>query len=300
MNPDQDLIELDRSIIAKGGLRSFIRLAWPQVEPARSFISGWHIDVIAEHLEAITAGKLHRLVINIPPGCMKSLTCCVFWPAWVWIFKPEIKWIYASYSMGLSQRDNLRMRRLLESDWYQQRFGHVFKPLRDNWGAIKFMNDHAGFRLCTSTDGTVTGEHADVQVCDDPIKPQDARGGLLATKTALTSCLEWWNETMASRLVDFDKSARVIIMQRLHIHDLAGAVLKEGGYEHLCLPMEYEPKTISSSSIGFKDPRKEKSELLWPQRFSDEAIKRFSDGDFTIDISSRAELAHSERSNDVE
>src|SRR5579871_3987614 len=185
MKPKQTLIELDRSLIKKGGLREFISLAWRQVEPARPFFSGWHIDAIAEHLEAITYGNLNRLVITIPPGCMKSLTACVFWPAWVWTFKPETKWIYASYSMGLSQRDNLRMRRLLETDWYQQRWSNTFKPLRDNWGAIKFMNDHAGFRLCTSTDGTVTGEHADVQVCDDPIKPQDARGCILATKTVL-------------------------------------------------------------------------------------------------------------------
>jgi predicted phage terminase large subunit-like protein len=274
MNSQQALIELDRSLIIKGGLRQFIRLAWKQVEPARPFISGWHIDAIAEHLEAISNGQLNRLVINIPPGHMKSLACCVFWPAWVWTFRPECKWIYASYAMGLSQRDNLRMRRLIESEWYQSRWGSVFKPLRDNWGAIKFMNDHAGFRLCTSTDGTVTGEHADVQVCDDPIKPQDARGGVLATKNVLTSCLEWWNETMASRLVDFEKSARVIIMQRLHVHDLAGAVLKEGGYEHLCLPMEYEPKTTCSTCIGFKDPRVEKGALLWPIRFSEEAVQQ--------------------------
>jgi len=174
--------------------------------------------------------------------------------------------------MGLSQRDNLRMRRLIESEWYQARWGKVFKPLRDNWGAIKFMNDHAGFRLCTSTDGTVTGEHADVQVCDDPIKPQDARGGALATKTILNSCLEWWNETMASRLVDFDKSARVIIMQRLHMHDLAGAVLKDGGYEHLCLPMEFEPQSTCTTSIGFRDPRISANQPLWPERFSSEAV----------------------------
>ncbi len=203
---------------------------------------------------------------------MKSLTCCVFWPAWVWTFRPECKWIYASYAIGLSQRDNLRMRRLIESEWYQARWGKVFKPLRDNWGAIKFMNDHAGFRLCTSTDGTVTGEHADVQVCDDPIKPQDARGGALATKTILNSCLEWWNETMASRLVDFDKSARVIIMQRLHMHDLAGAVLKDGGYEHLCLPMEFEPQSTCTTSIGFRDPRISANQPLWPERFSSEAV----------------------------
>ncbi len=267
-----NLIDIDRALVKKGGLRQFIKLAWPQVEPARPFVAGWHIDAIAEHLEAISHGQLHRLVINIPPGCMKSLTCCVFWPAWVWTFRPECKWIYASYAIGLSQRDNLRMRRLIESEWYQARWGKVFKPLRDNWGAIKFMNDHAGFRLCTSTDGTVTGEHADVQVCDDPIKPQDARGGALATKTMLNSCLEWWNETMASRLVDFDKSARVIIMQRLHMHDLAGAVLKDGGYEHLCLPMEFEPQSTCTTSIGFRDPRISANQPLWPERFSSEAV----------------------------
>lgn len=272
MNNKQSLIELDRSLVKKGGLKQFVRLAWGQVEPSRSYLSGWHIDAVCEHLEAISNGKITRLVINLPPGCMKSLLACVFWPAWVWTFKPECKWIYASYSMALSQRDNLRMRRLLETDWYQCRWGNVFKPLKDNWGAIKFMNDYAGFRLCTSTDGTVTGEHADVQVCDDPIKPQDTRGGAIATKTVLNSCLEWWNETMSSRLVDFNKSARVIIMQRLHMQDLAGHVLKEGGYEHLCLPMEYEPKAFCSTSIGFKDPRISEGELLWPAKFSDETL----------------------------
>jgi len=102
MNDDKNLIDADRFLVSKGGLRKFINLAWPQVEPARPFVSGWHVDAIAEHLEAITKGQLNRLVINIPPGCMKSLTSCVFWPAWVWTFRPECKWIYASYAMGLS------------------------------------------------------------------------------------------------------------------------------------------------------------------------------------------------------
>lgn len=260
------LAQIDCALVKKGGLKKFISLAWPQVEPARPFISNWHIDAILDHLEAITYGKLTRLVINIPPGCMKSLTACVFWPAWVWTFKPETKWIYASYSMNLSRRDNLRTRRLLESEWYQVRFGQNFKPLKDNWGADKFVNDKAGFRLCTSVDGTVTGEHADIQVCDDPIKPQDI------TKTSLKNCLEWWNETMSSRLVDFKKSARVIIMQRLHVNDLAGEMIRSGGYEHLCLPMEWEPKFHCQTSIGFNDPRKHAGDLLWPKKCPQEAV----------------------------
>ncbi len=77
------LINLDRALIKKGGLRKFIELSWHQIEPSTPFVPGWHIDAICEHLEAITRGELTRLVINIPPGCMKSLTACVFWPAWV-------------------------------------------------------------------------------------------------------------------------------------------------------------------------------------------------------------------------
>ncbi len=272
MKQASTLIDLDRALIKKGGLKKFIELSWHQVEPGKSFIPGWHVDAICNHLEAISKGQLTRLVINIPPGCMKSLTACVFWPAWIWTFRPDTKCIYASYSMALSRRDNLRMRRLIESEWYRQRFGDSFRPLNDNWGTAKFVNDHAGFRLCTSVDGTVTGEHADVQVCDDPIKPQDI------SKTALTNCLEWWNETMSSRLVDFQKSARVIIMQRLHVNDLAGEMLRGEGYEHLCLPMEFESRFVCSTSIGFKDPRTVENELLWPQRCSADSVKEIKKG----------------------
>lgn len=260
------LIELDRALVKKCGFKKFIKLAWSQIEPGKEFIDGWHIDAIAEHLEAITKGQLNRLVINIPPGHMKSIATCVLWPSWVWTFRPESKWIFASYAMNLSRRDNLRMRRLIESEWYQARWGESFRPLRDNWGADKFINDHAGFRMCTSVDGTVTGEHADFQVCDDPIKPQDV------TKTSLANCLEWWNETMSSRLVDFKKSARVIIMQRLHVNDLAGEMLRAGGYEHLCLPMEYESKSKCHTSIGFNDPRTLDGELLWPEKCPAESV----------------------------
>lgn len=272
MNRDKTLIALDRALVKKCGLKKFIELAWHQIEPGKSFIPGWHIEAICEHLEAISQGKLTRLVINIPPGCMKSLTACVFWPAWVWTFRPECRWIFASYSMQFSARDNLKMRRLIDSYWYQERWGNSFKSLKDNWGTIKFMNDRAGFRLCTSIDGTVTGEHADVQVCDDPIKPQDI------SKTSLKNCLEWWNETMSSRLIDFEKSARVIIMQRLHVNDLAGEMLRSHGYEHLCLPMEHEPKFHCQTSIGFKDPRKNHGDLLWPAKCSKEAVAEIKKG----------------------
>jgi predicted phage terminase large subunit-like protein len=275
MQPDQEryIAAVDREL-SKQSLRYFVEVAFNQVEPSRKFLSNWHIDAICEHLEAVTRSQITRLVINVPPGSMKSLLTCVLWPAWVWTFRPESKWIFGSYALGISKRDNLRMRRLIESDWYKKRWGDGFEPLDDNWGAIKFVNDRAGYRLATSVGGTCTGEHADVQVVDDPIKPMDVAGTSAVTKTILSTCDTWWQETMASRLVDFEKSARVIIMQRLHTHDLAGLVLKEGGYELLRLPMEFEPTERSYTSLGFKDPRTAEHELLWPERFTPDAVTR--------------------------
>jgi predicted phage terminase large subunit-like protein len=284
----------DRSILegiryfctGPGGLLRFIKWAWPQVEPAREFITNWHIEAIIEHLEAVTRGDIARLVINVPPGSMKSLSCCVFWPAWAWTMKPATKWIYASYSGQLSRRDSLRTRRLVESKWYQALWGHVWRPHPDEWGSTKFSNDQAGFRLATSVGGGVTGEHSDVQVVDDPIKPLEVKGAKLDS-AAIASCLEWWDETMTTRLLDPAKSARVIIMQRLHERDLAGHVLKQGGYEHLCLPMKAEKTCVvlkphkcslgdnAPTSVGHhnKDDRTPGT-ILWPSRFDEAAVEQ--------------------------
>lgn len=67
-------------------LGEYVRQAWHVVEPSNPYISGWHLDVISEHLESVTAGKIHRLLINIPPRTMKSLAVAVFWPTWEWTF----------------------------------------------------------------------------------------------------------------------------------------------------------------------------------------------------------------------
>ena len=168
-------IALDRGLCSHS-FREYVSLAWPQVEPARPFVDNWHIAVICEHLEAVACREIRRLVINVPPGSMKSLLCGVFWPSWVWTMVPESKWITSSYSGVVARRDSLRAQRLMETPWYQERWGHLWKPSPDEWGAAKYSNDKAGFRLAVTVGGGVTGEHADHQLVDDPIKPLEARG----------------------------------------------------------------------------------------------------------------------------
>jgi len=272
-------LELRRRTSAGGGgvpvvsLGTFIRDGWHVVEPASPYVSGWHLDAITEHLEAVTRGDIRNLIINIPPRHMKSLSVCVFWPCWEWTTNPAIRWLFSSYSDRLSTRDSLKCRRLIQSPWYQQHWGSVFKLTGDQNEKMRFENDKTGYRLATGVGGAATGEGGDRLVVDDPIKAKDADSDAVRA-----SANTWWDETMSTRGNDPKTVTKVIIMQRLHDDDLTGHMLtkiREGGeyYEHLCLPAEYEPR-VYVSGIGWSDPRTKDGALLWPDRFGPDELEK--------------------------
>lgn len=192
---------------------------------------------------------------------MKSLAVSVFWPTWEWSFAPHVRWLFASYALSLSKRDSLKCRRLIESPWYKSVFGEPFRLTSDQNEKLRFENDRTGYRMATSVGGSGTGEGGNRIVVDDPHNATEAQ-----SDTQRESALTWWDETMSTRLNDPQRDTKVIVMQRLHEQDLSGHVLEQGGYEHLCLPAEYEPRTYISS-IGWSDPRTQAGELLWPERF---------------------------------
>jgi predicted phage terminase large subunit-like protein len=90
-----------------------------------------------------------------------------------------------------------------------------------------------------------------------------------------TTTIRWFSETVPTRLNNPITSAIVVIMQRLHEGDVSGHIIDEGlGYEHLCLPMRFEPDRKCHTVIGFSDPREEEDELLFPERFPIEVVER--------------------------
>lgn len=253
--------------LAGRSLSKYIKLAWHVVEPATPYCSGWHIDAIAEHLEALTRGEIRNLIINVPPRHMKSLSVAVFWPTWVWATMPEIRWMFSSYAEDLALRDSVKCRRVILSRWYQRRWGHAFKLTGDQNQKRRFENDRGGYRLALGVGGGSTGEGGDIIVVDDPHKALEA-----TSIASLENVIQWWDETMSTRANNPQSVRKVIIMQRLHQRDLVGHILskarEEGGeqWEHLCLPAEYEA-SARVTGLGWKDPRKQPGELLWPQRF---------------------------------
>src|SRR5215813_12383746 len=257
------LDELDAEMASRS-LREFVRQAWPIVEPSTPFVPGWHIDAIVEHLEAVTHGEIRNLLINVPPRHAKSLLVSVFWPTWEWVRAPERRWLYSSYAASLSIRDSVKCRRLIESPWYQQRWGERFALTSDQNTKGRFDNNRTGYRLTTSVGGAVTGEGGDRIVCDDPHNVQEAESDSIRKST-----LEWFDVVMSTRMNDPKTAAKVVVMQRCHHQDLSGHLLEQGGFEHLRLPAEYEAPSCVTS-IGWSDPRTEHGELLWPARFGPE------------------------------
>lgn len=145
-------------------LYKYVKEAWPYVE-SNEFIDNWHIGCICEHLEAVSLGQIPKLLINIPPGCSKSLLCAVMWPTWEWTRDPKLKWFFASYDQELSTRDSLKCRSLIKSRWYQERWGDKFSITDDQDRKTRYSTDKGGYRLATSVGGHGTGEHPHRIVC---------------------------------------------------------------------------------------------------------------------------------------
>src|SRR3954452_2638572 len=250
---------------ARRSFKEFVVQAWHVLEPGNEFVEGVHIDAICDHLQAVTEGRITDLIINVPPGHAKSLLVAVFWPAWVWIDHPEAKWLFTSYREPLAIRDSLKCRRLIESDWYQQRWGNRFELRADQNQKQRFENDRTGYRVVVPMSAG-TGERGDYVVVHHPHSVDQAE-----SDTQRVAAVEWWNGSMSTRLNNPSQGHKIVIQQRLHEADLTGDLLIRGGYEHLCLPAEFEPERRCQTSIGWTDPRTSAGELLWPQRV-DQAV----------------------------
>ena len=280
-----DLIAIERELCARN-LVDLIKGAWHIIEPGTVYKHNWHIDAISDHLEAVTNGEIRFLVINMPPRTMKSLAVSVCWQVWEWIRNPWTRWLFASYGQMLATRDTVKARRIIQSGWYQQRWGHIYQLAGDVNQKTNFENTQAGFRIATSPDGIATGEGGDRQVIDDPHNVKEAE-----SDTVREGTLVWLTEVMPTRFNDQQTGTQVIVMQRVHDRDCSGHMLREHGYEHLCLPMRYERSRLVATlpdnspnkdfvpptSLGWVDPRKNEGDLLWEKHFPLKEVDRLED-----------------------
>lgn len=263
----------------ESSLIEFYKAAWETIDPA-PYVDGWHLHAIAEHLEAVSKGQIRKLLITVPPRHSKTLMCSVIWPAWLWakersaehpLIGAQAKFLCLSYGDDLALDSALLMRRLIESDWYQARWGKRVKLTSDQEAKSKFDTTAGGSRISAGFGGTLTGRGGDIKIIDDPLKADDAE-----SEVKRQAVIRRYDGTLKSRMTDPRHTAEVAIMQRLHENDLAGHILDtDPDFELLMLPAEFEPERRIYTGIGWTDPRKIEGQSLWPERFGTKELATF-------------------------
>ncbi len=287
LRADQERALLQRKAVAKvqialreerehqsnthGGLIHFVRYFWHVLEPKTELKEDWPLYAICDHLEAVTRGEIRRLLMNVPPGFMKSLLTNVFWPAWEWSAagKPDRRYVTFSYSSSLTERDNGRFALLLRSHDFQEMWGHAFELTKV--GEVKVANNKTGWKLASSVGGVGTGERGDVVLVDDGHNVKTGESEAVRTET-----VRWFRESLSDRFNNMETGALICIMQRLHEDDIAGVIIsnEKMNYCHLMIPMEHDVTRHCRTQIGWEDPRTSDYELAWPNRFPAAVIEQ--------------------------
>lgn len=250
---------------ARYPLRQFIEDAWHVVEPSVPFVGGWHVDAICAHIEAVTRREIRHLLINVPFRSSKSRIISVMWPAWAWIEEPWLRFLFCSYAASRANNDAVDSRNIVRSRWYQNRWGNRVQ-LDTGTQDVKghYKTTAGGYRISVPLAGAGTGEGGDFVVADDPHATDEDDSETRAEMEAKKSA---WLGKMASRYTDPTQTCYVVVGQRVATDDLSAELLKQGIYEHLSIPMEYDPERRKPpTSLGWEDPRTADGELMCPAR----------------------------------
>lgn len=246
--------------LCRRSLAAFAKRAWHVLEPSTPLKWGWPLDTICEWLTDVTEGRRRRVLMNVPPGSMKSLLTGVIWPAWEWGPRglASHRFLATAHKQDLAVRDNTKCRRLIQSAWFQRLW--PLELVGDQNSKLKFENSRTGFREAMAFT-SMTGSRGDRVILDDPHSVDDAN-----SITKLAADIQTFREALPSR-VNNENSAIVIIMQRLHERDVS-AVAAELGYDHLIIPMRYEANRPGLTWQG----QREEGALMFPDRFPEEAV----------------------------
>jgi predicted phage terminase large subunit-like protein len=237
---------------------SFTEKCFRSLNPGTEFLPNWHIDAMAHHLELVRLGKIKRLIINVPPRTLKSLTSSVAYPAFVLGHDPTKRLIVVSYGSNLAITFSNHFRAIINEEWYRRLFPAT-RISRGKNTEFEVATTRHGFRLSTSVDGSVTGRGGNIVIIDDPQKPDDAD----ARRQTVN---DWFFNTLLSRLDNQQTGAIVIVMQRLHVDDLAGTLLRSSDeWTLLSLPaIAEQEEEIAIGEDRYHSRRV--GELLHPER----------------------------------
>ena len=208
-NRDTTLLQNE---VAQTRFLEFVKCVWP------AFIAGAHHKMIAKKFEDIAAGKLKRVIINLPPRHTKSEFASYLFPAWMIGKNPTLKIMQATHTADLSVRFGRKVKNLMESEDYRKIFSTKLRS--DSKAAYRWETDDGGEYYAAGVGGSIAGRGADLFIVDDPHSEQDAM-----SPTALENAWEWYSSGPRQRLQP--GGTIILVMTRWGENDLTARLLRQ-------------------------------------------------------------------------
>jgi hypothetical protein len=248
---------------------SFLQRCFHELSPQSPFLWNWHIEALAAKLDACRQGKIRRLIVNIPPRHLKSLSASIALPAWWLGHQPTAQIICVSYGQELSDKLARDCRTIISSRWYRDLFATRLSSHKQ--AVNEFTTTTHGFRMATSVGGVLTGRGGNVIIIDDPLKPEEA-----LSESQRQSTNQWYDHTLVSRLNNKKHDCIILIMQRLHEDDLVGHVLEQEEWDVLAFPAiaEEDQEICFDSLAGRYHFVRQRGDILHPERETRETLDR--------------------------
>lgn len=169
-----------------------------------------HMRLLQAELQAVTEGRVDRLMLFLPPRHGKSELVTVRYPVYRLEREPGLRVIVGAYNQALAGRFSRRSRRLA-----QERFALS----RERTAAWDWETPSGGGIRAVGVGGGVTGLGADLILIDDPVKSrEEAESPVYRDRV-----WDWYRDDLYTR--QEPGCALVLVMTRWHEDDLAGRIL---------------------------------------------------------------------------
>ena len=268
---DKNLV---KNAVFRQSFSTFVQKCFYELNPSEKFINGMYIDLLCDQIQSMIEGENQKLIINLPPRYLKSVICSIALPAFILGHNPSAKIMCISYGEDLASKLATDCRTIMETDWYKELFFQT-RIRGDRRSSMDFETTKHGGRFAVTISGGVTGRGADWIIIDDPLKPVEAFSDIQREKVN-----ELYGNTVNSRLNDKNTGRILVVMQRLHAHDLSGFLFEnDPDFKSIVLPLiavkdeEWQIKNhITGKIVIYK---RKKGELLHPEREGEKVVNSY-------------------------
>ena len=271
LNEKELLIRLEAEL-GKRNFYQFFCMATKVLYPSITWDYNWHFRYIADLLQneieriILKEPKDKDYIVNLPFRSGKSILISIIFPCWVWIKNPTLSIITVSATDFLAQKFSHQSLILIQSEWFQMRFGNTVEIRKDTQAKGNFMNTQGGRRESFGINSGIIGSGCDIMLLDDIQSPDNV------TPVGLKNTIESFTDVLYSRLNNPDVSIRIALQQRCHENDISGYLMRTNPnkYYHICIPAiltpDLHPKDLAMNYTN---------NLFWENRFSVKVMQDF-------------------------